>query len=203
MPCKAVFAASVLTSPAGSSIAWQSGTGSSSSTDRVTDTLSGPAHACGLRARAGRTLSWSAEDTRHRTTSCDVGMRSRQNTPTRCRGLVLLGPLLPQDAARCGTDVPTCPSYHRRCHALHDLAGAGRLLARKIIAMLFAPAPIPSHFDRDFPVEMALRPSQIRAAAEESGLLLPINANDRTRYSALKLPVAILAGSRRQARRYL
>ena len=45
----------------------------------------------------------------------------------------------------------------------------------------------------DFPVEMALRPSQIRAAAEESGLLLPINANDRTR--ALKLPVAILAGS--------
>ena len=71
----------------------------------------------------------------------------------------------------------------------------GRLLARKIIAMLFAPAPIPSHFDRDFPVEMALRPSQIRAAAEESGLLLPINANDRTRDSALKLPVAILAGS--------
>ena len=71
----------------------------------------------------------------------------------------------------------------------------GRLLARKIIAMLFAPAPIPSHFDRDFPVEMALRPSQIRAAAEESGLLLPINANDRTRNSALKLPVAILAGS--------
>jgi pimeloyl-ACP methyl ester carboxylesterase len=70
----------------------------------------------------------------------------------------------------------------------------GRLMARKIIAMLFAPAPIPAHFDRGFPVEMALRPSQIRAAAEESGLLLPINANDQTRYSALKLPVAILAG---------
>ena len=104
----AVFAASVLTSPAGSSIAWQSGTGSSSSTDRVTDTVSGPAHACGLRARAGRTLSWSAEDTRHRTTY-------RRAT---------FGPLLPQDAARCGTDVPICPSCHRRCHALHELAGA-------------------------------------------------------------------------------
>lgn len=63
------------------------------------------------------------------------------------------------------------------------------LLMRKI----FWPAPEPEGF-RGFPREMALRPSHLRASAEESALMIPGAVGARSRYAELRVPVAILAG---------
>jgi pimeloyl-ACP methyl ester carboxylesterase len=64
------------------------------------------------------------------------------------------------------------------------------LLMRKI----FGPAPVPTKF-LDFPKEMAVRPSQIRAEAAESALLIPAAAVLSGRYSELTMPVVIVAGA--------
>jgi pimeloyl-ACP methyl ester carboxylesterase len=63
------------------------------------------------------------------------------------------------------------------------------LLTRKI----FGPAPVPEKFE-GFPKEMAFRPSQIRASAAESALMIPDAFAARGRYADLKMPVVILAG---------
>lgn len=64
------------------------------------------------------------------------------------------------------------------------------LLLRKI----FAPAPVPPKFGR-FPKEMAVRPSQLRAAAAESALLGPVAASAVNRYAELEMPVVVVAGT--------
>jgi pimeloyl-ACP methyl ester carboxylesterase len=69
----------------------------------------------------------------------------------------------------------------------------GRLTAGKLIEKLFAPAPVPSAFS-GFPVAMALRPSQIRASAEEAGLMVGAAADLARRYTDLRVPVTIVAG---------
>lgn len=63
------------------------------------------------------------------------------------------------------------------------------LLMRKI----FGPAPVPQKFD-SFPREMAVRPSQIRASAAESALMIPDAFAFRADYPRLKMPVVIIAG---------
>ena len=64
------------------------------------------------------------------------------------------------------------------------------LLMRKI----FGPAPVPSKFRR-FPKEMAVRPSQLRAEAAESALLIPTAAAASGDYSTLNVPVVIVVGA--------
>jgi pimeloyl-ACP methyl ester carboxylesterase len=63
------------------------------------------------------------------------------------------------------------------------------LLMRKI----FGPAPVPEKF-RGFPREMAVRPSQIRASAAESALMIPDAAAWSAEYPKLRMPVVIIAG---------
>ncbi len=69
-----------------------------------------------------------------------------------------------------------------------------RMLWRRFLRKIFAPAPIPAKFRR-FPKEMALRPVQLRTAAAESGLLLPVAFAGARRYSGVQVPVGILAGA--------
>lgn len=64
------------------------------------------------------------------------------------------------------------------------------LLMRKI----FGPAPVPPKFRR-FPKEMAVRPSQLRASAVESALLIPTAAAASGDYATLKMPVVVVAGT--------
>jgi pimeloyl-ACP methyl ester carboxylesterase len=45
-----------------------------------------------------------------------------------------------------------------------------------------------------FPKEMAVRPSQIRASAAESALMIPDAFMLRDQYADLKMPVVIIAG---------
>lgn len=68
-----------------------------------------------------------------------------------------------------------------------------RLMWPALLSKIFGPARVPAKF-RGFPEEMAVRPSQIRASAEESALLIPSAAALRRRYLELGMPVTIIAG---------
>lgn len=61
------------------------------------------------------------------------------------------------------------------------------------MSKMFGPLPVPDKF-RGFPRAMALRPSQLRAAAAESVLMVPDTMMLRRRYADLKMPVVIVAG---------
>ena len=71
----------------------------------------------------------------------------------------------------------------------------GRMFEGKIEEKIFAPKPVPARFAAEFPMDMALRPSQIRAASEESGLAIPGAAGLSTRYEKLTVPAFIIAGT--------
>jgi pimeloyl-ACP methyl ester carboxylesterase len=70
---------------------------------------------------------------------------------------------------------------------------AGRVLWPLMLAKIFGPRPVPQKFE-GFPKEMALRPSQIRASAAESALMIPDAFHFRDEYANLKMPVVIVAG---------
>jgi pimeloyl-ACP methyl ester carboxylesterase len=70
----------------------------------------------------------------------------------------------------------------------------GRLLWPGMLKLLFSPAPVPRYFER-FPTWMALRPSQLRASAEETALLIPAAARMQRLYRALEVPALIVAGA--------
>ncbi|WP_210530403.1 alpha/beta fold hydrolase [Rubellimicrobium arenae] len=63
------------------------------------------------------------------------------------------------------------------------------LLMRKI----FGPERTPDKF-RAFPREMALRPTHLRASAEETAMMIPCAAAAQGRYARLRQPTAIIAG---------
>jgi pimeloyl-ACP methyl ester carboxylesterase len=68
-----------------------------------------------------------------------------------------------------------------------------RMLWPLMMKHIFGPAQVPEKFD-GFPKEMAVRPSQIRASAEESALMVPDAAASQDRYGELRMPVVIIAG---------
>jgi pimeloyl-ACP methyl ester carboxylesterase len=68
-----------------------------------------------------------------------------------------------------------------------------RLMWPLMMAKIFGPRSAPAKFGR-FPKEMALRPSQIRASAAESALMIPDAFHFEDKYADLKMPVVIIAG---------
>jgi pimeloyl-ACP methyl ester carboxylesterase len=60
---------------------------------------------------------------------------------------------------------------------------------------IFAPVSVPDIFREQFPKSLALRPVALRAAAEESALMVPAAARAAKHYGALRCPVAVIAGS--------
>ena len=62
-----------------------------------------------------------------------------------------------------------------------------------MMTKIFGPRSVPKKFEA-FPKEMALRPSQIRASAAESALMIPDAFRFRNQYADLKMPVVIIAG---------
>ena len=71
----------------------------------------------------------------------------------------------------------------------------GRALWPLVLRKLFGPSPTPAKFAA-FPLEMALRPSALRAGAAESALMIPNAFAAQGRYADLKMPVAIIAGEK-------
>jgi pimeloyl-ACP methyl ester carboxylesterase len=62
-----------------------------------------------------------------------------------------------------------------------------------VLRKIFGPASTPQKF-QSFPKEMALRPSQIRATAAESALMIPDAFSTRDDYAGFKVPLVIIAG---------
>ena len=68
-----------------------------------------------------------------------------------------------------------------------------RVMWPLLMTKIFGPRSVPKKFE-GFPKEMALRPSQIRASAAESALMIPDAFHFRDEYANLKVPVVIVAG---------
>jgi pimeloyl-ACP methyl ester carboxylesterase len=68
-----------------------------------------------------------------------------------------------------------------------------RLMWPLMMTKIFGPRSAPAKFEK-FPKEMALRPSQIRASAAESTLMIPDAFHFKDKYANLKMPVVIIAG---------
>jgi pimeloyl-ACP methyl ester carboxylesterase len=60
---------------------------------------------------------------------------------------------------------------------------------------MFAPSPVPRRFQAEYSTGMALRPSQIRASAQDGASMLQSARALRDHYGDLTLPVTIIAGA--------
>jgi pimeloyl-ACP methyl ester carboxylesterase len=77
-------------------------------------------------------------------------------------------------------------------HTLSPLLS--RLMWPLLLRKIFGPSPVPKKFD-GFPEEMAVRPSQIRASAAETALMIPSAGALEKQYPLLQMPVAIVSGA--------
>jgi pimeloyl-ACP methyl ester carboxylesterase len=77
------------------------------------------------------------------------------------------------------------------CYTLAPILG--RMMWPLLMRKIFSPASMPEKFG-GFPKEMALRPSQIRASAAESALMIPDAFSMKSDYAGLKMPLVIIMG---------
>jgi pimeloyl-ACP methyl ester carboxylesterase len=70
-----------------------------------------------------------------------------------------------------------------------------RATLKGMVKGMFAPCDVPADFFTVLSREMMLRPSQLKANAEDAAYMMPAAASLAARYSELRLPVAILAGA--------
>jgi pimeloyl-ACP methyl ester carboxylesterase len=70
----------------------------------------------------------------------------------------------------------------------------GRLMAPAIFKLLFSPAPVTAAFRAEFPMDLALRPWQLRATAADTAYMVPDAARASSRLDRLHVPVLIIAG---------
>jgi pimeloyl-ACP methyl ester carboxylesterase len=70
----------------------------------------------------------------------------------------------------------------------------GRAITPLVYRQLFGPARVAERWQREFPREMAVRPSQVRAVAADGALMVPGAAKLASRYGDLKMPVTIVTG---------
>lgn len=70
-----------------------------------------------------------------------------------------------------------------------------RLLTPWLLRQMFQPRPVPAAFRAAVPTALMLRPWQLRAAAEEAGLMIPVVAGLRRRYGELRIPIHLIAGA--------
>ena len=70
----------------------------------------------------------------------------------------------------------------------------GRMLWPAWLRLLFAPARVPRRF-KAFPAWMALRPSTLRAVAEDAAVLVPAVHEMQRGYAGLRVPTIVVAGA--------
>ncbi|MBR0641469.1 alpha/beta fold hydrolase [Plastoroseomonas hellenica] len=116
--------------------------------------------------------------------------------PLDTSGLVLLAgyyaPTARMDVALLsGTGLPVLGDLLR--YTVSPLLG--RLLGPWFVRKLFAPQPVTAEFREQFSLEMALRPSQLRAMGEDTALMVPSAAALAKRYPALSVPAIVMAAA--------
>lgn len=70
----------------------------------------------------------------------------------------------------------------------------GRLMMPLMKRAMFAPAAVTERFRREYSTSLAVRPSQLRATAQDGALMMSDAAGLSAGYDALVAPVAIVAG---------
>jgi pimeloyl-ACP methyl ester carboxylesterase len=116
--------------------------------------------------------------------------------PQRVRGLVLLSgyyyPTLRPDVVIFSVPaIPVVGDVMR--YTVSPILG--RLLTPWLLRQMFQPRPVSAAFRVAVPTALMLRPWQLRAAAEEAGLMVPAVATLRRRYGELRIPIRLLAGA--------
>jgi pimeloyl-ACP methyl ester carboxylesterase len=72
---------------------------------------------------------------------------------------------------------------------------AGRALMPRVEKVLFSPAPVSERWKNNFPVEMVVRPAQVRATAADAAMAIPAAASLSDRYASVTVPTTIVAGA--------
>ncbi|HUQ34897.1 MAG TPA: alpha/beta hydrolase [Aestuariivirga sp.] len=126
---------------------------------------------------------------------CSVAVALALKSPKQVKALVLASgyyfPTVRSDViALSGPAIPVIGDAIR--YTLAPLLA--RLMWPLLTRKIFGPASVPEKFKKGFPKEMTFRPSQIRASAAESALMIPGAFAARGRYTELKMPVVIIAG---------
>lgn len=70
----------------------------------------------------------------------------------------------------------------------------GWLIHKYVYRNLFKPAAVAPPFAEEFPLGLALRPSQLKASAADTALMISGAAANAPRYGELKMPVSIISG---------
>jgi pimeloyl-ACP methyl ester carboxylesterase len=70
----------------------------------------------------------------------------------------------------------------------------GEITGPPMIKKMFAPQPVSPRFEREFPLALALRPSQIKAFSEDTSHMIAAAGQLSPRYGALRLPTVIMGG---------
>jgi pimeloyl-ACP methyl ester carboxylesterase len=70
-----------------------------------------------------------------------------------------------------------------------------RLMAPGTVRRVFAPCAVPERFKRTYPMALAMRPSQMKAVADEAAMLFDAAKALRRLYSEISVPVRLIAGS--------
>ena len=78
------------------------------------------------------------------------------------------------------------------CYTVAPLMG--EVMAPRMIAKMFAPQDVPERFEREFPVGLMVRPSQISASAKDAAHMIPDALAMSDRYGELDCPIAVLSG---------
>lgn len=76
-------------------------------------------------------------------------------------------------------------------HTLSPLSG--KLMSPAMFKVMFSPLPVAERMSQ-WPLALALRPSQVRAAAADTALMVPSAASLRDGYDKITVPVAIIGG---------
>jgi len=114
--------------------------------------------------------------------------------PKRVAGLVLLsgyyfGTARPDVVPASIPAIPLLGDF--MAHTISPLMG--RVLAPVAVKASFAPSAVSQKF-ADLPIAMTLRPSQIRATAADTALMVPAAIALSQRYGELDLPIIVMAG---------
>jgi pimeloyl-ACP methyl ester carboxylesterase len=70
----------------------------------------------------------------------------------------------------------------------------GEAIGWPLITKMFAPQPVSPKFKREFPMALALRPSQIKAFSQDTSHMIPAAQQLSPRYGTITCPTVIMAG---------
>jgi pimeloyl-ACP methyl ester carboxylesterase len=125
-----------------------------------------------------------------------VALAMALNSPTMVRKLVLLsGYYYPKLRVDAVLTAPVAVPVLGDAMRYTVTALSARATLKGAVVGMFAPLEIPTNFFKTLSREMMLRPSQIRANAEDATFMMPAAASLAARYSELQMPVTIIAGA--------